>query len=617
MATQQLVIDLSGRGGLADKWAGELISPTQTNSQTNYTTKDGEMMFGNFNPIKRKGYMSPNANTFVTVTPEVSFTVLMAASQVDDVNSDIYFFENGTKLHKADSFDDLALSDDRTISSGIGVDLAIYTLNGNRSLFYSFEQSGIPKIGVKDLVATLAPTFTANTGTDFITIQDNGWVLWENRQVWLTSTGTLPAGLSTAVAYYLKGVSGFTAQLSLTAGGAAIDITDTGTGVHSISLFIDAWFADSANTSAIKPKMIISGDGFMYGLFKNSVHRIDGTSVGGANGTVYQDVLLAPSYFYFSNGIDYRGNLYLVIQKNSQYQNQYLLNDNANSFNSEVGVYIWNRQSTFFNTSDFIPVLGVLSIHSIFVAPNGKVRIICRASNKTTQIREFNGTSFVVLKELGITSYPNYDDSVVVANGFTIWQGSDTRIYYYGKEPGDVNEFLFVPALLGTVTTSKGGAIAYADGGTLQADGLDSLYVSLYDGTNYIVRKVSPHSDGTYNSASVVRAAGTPYTGTKLLPRLSTVKHIDVYFAVLGVQTTSLTTEEATISIYFNESATAWATKSITRTDLNKGLFSIEVNKPFINSIQFSITWSANQIGTTDFCPSVAVVNYEVTTTIK
>ena len=79
MAIQQLVIDMSGRGGLADKWAGELISPTSGNSQTNYTTKDGEMMAGNFNPIKRKGYMSPNGNTFLTVTPEVSFTVLMAA----------------------------------------------------------------------------------------------------------------------------------------------------------------------------------------------------------------------------------------------------------------------------------------------------------------------------------------------------------------------------------------------------------------------------------------------------------------------------------------------------------------------------------------------------------
>ena len=192
MATQlnptikQMTIDLSGKGGLADKWAGELISPTQTNSQTNYTTKDGEMMFGNFNPIKRKGYMSPIGSTFVTVNPQTSFTVLMAASQVDEVNEDVYFFENGTKIMKADSFDDLTLTDDRTISGATGVDLAIYELYGTRMLYYSYHNTTRSIMGVKD-TATVAPTFTVDAATDIITFSGDvtTWQLWENRPMYL------------------------------------------------------------------------------------------------------------------------------------------------------------------------------------------------------------------------------------------------------------------------------------------------------------------------------------------------------------------------------------------------------------------------------------------------
>ena len=621
MATS--VIDLSGRGGLADKWAGELVSPTTVGSNNNYTLADGEMMSGVFNPIKRKGYLSPSVGTFETVTPGVSFTVLMAASQVDEINSDVYFFENGTKIHKADTFDDLALADDRTITSAVGTDLAIYTINGNRSLFYAYESSATSKIGVKDIAVTTAAVFTADAATDYLTYTDTNFIPSDTRVIFLTTTGTLPAGLATSTAYYIRDtdINNLRFKVSLTSGGAAVDITGAGTGTHTISQFVDdieaLYMSGAVALAKSKTKLIPSGDGFLYVLAKNNVYRVDGTSVGGANGTISAALLTAPGHYFLSHGIDYRGNLYIVVQKNILYQSQFLIADNANSFNSEVGVYIWNRQSTFFNTSDFIPILGVRSIHSIFIAPNGKIRVICRASNGTTQIREFNGTSFVVLKEMGITAYPNYEDSVTVVGNFTVWLGSDTRLYYFGTESPGQKEILFIAGILNAATTGKGGAIAYADGGTLQSDGLDSFYTSYHDGSSFLVRKVSPNSDGTYNSAAVNRHTGDVVVGTKLLPRLSTVKHIDIYFATLAVQSAALTTEEATLLIFFNNSAAAWATKSITRADLNKGLFSIEVNKPFINSIQFQVRWNANSISNTDFCPSHAVVTYETTNTLK
>ena len=82
----------------------------------------------------------------------------------------------------------------------------------------------------------LAP-FTAAT-TDVLT--------WSNRTpvdgelVRLTNTGgALPAGLSTATNYYVRDASGYTCKLAATSGGAAIDITGTGTGTHFIGALPD------------------------------------------------------------------------------------------------------------------------------------------------------------------------------------------------------------------------------------------------------------------------------------------------------------------------------------------------------------------------------------------
>lgn len=74
--------------------------------------------------------------------------------------------------------------------------------------------------------------FTADDAADTITV--SGATFQDNNPVRnLTTTGTLPGGLSASTVYYCKNSSGDTCQLSLTPGGAAVDITDTGSGSHS------------------------------------------------------------------------------------------------------------------------------------------------------------------------------------------------------------------------------------------------------------------------------------------------------------------------------------------------------------------------------------------------
>lgn len=81
-----------------------------------------------------------------------------------------------------------------------------------------------------------AQTFTAAT-TDLCTATAHGFQTGD--RVRLTTTTTLPAGLAAATTYYVIYVSANTFKLAasdaLATAGTAVDVTDTGTGTHSIT----------------------------------------------------------------------------------------------------------------------------------------------------------------------------------------------------------------------------------------------------------------------------------------------------------------------------------------------------------------------------------------------
>lgn len=88
-------------------------------------------------------------------------------------------------------------------------------------------------------------TFTADAGTDVITIASGNFynnpnlTSSEGRAVTVSSSGTLPAGLAAATTYFLIGVTATTYKLATTLAnaiaGTAIDITDAGSGTHTIT----------------------------------------------------------------------------------------------------------------------------------------------------------------------------------------------------------------------------------------------------------------------------------------------------------------------------------------------------------------------------------------------
>lgn len=99
----------------------------------------------------------------------------------------------------------------------------------------AFPNQEMSYMGV-DLLSYTSRTFTANAGTDVITA--SAAVFQTGQAVRVSSSGTLPAGLSAGTTYYIISVSGATYKLATTINnalaGTAVDITDAGTGTHSI-----------------------------------------------------------------------------------------------------------------------------------------------------------------------------------------------------------------------------------------------------------------------------------------------------------------------------------------------------------------------------------------------
>lgn len=69
------------------------------------------------------------------------------------------------------------------------------------------------------------------------TVDDIGHTFVDEELVQLTTTGTLPAGLSLATDYFIIFVDANSYQLELTVGGGAAPFTDAGTGDHTVTRF--------------------------------------------------------------------------------------------------------------------------------------------------------------------------------------------------------------------------------------------------------------------------------------------------------------------------------------------------------------------------------------------
>lgn len=541
----ELIIDLSGKGGLATRAFGDMDRTVGT-PELRYIGESDQMADGIYNPLRRYGYMSPSNKTFAAITfSGGTHDAIMRSSLYDSFNDDFYFAENGEQIFKGDTLDDTELAqvlDLGSTGTPIIFDLEVYQLNGATKIFYVYEKSGKMEIGEADL-----PFASANND-------------------WLTA-----------------------------------DVSGS--------------FTNTLTTFAF---MRVADNGFAYIFQDNKVHKLDGTTDGGANGTITPDVLLFPNNFQVTDAIDYRGRLYVAIRKDSR---DVYTAETLSVQESEVGVYIWDRFTGVVRMRDFIVVTGIKEIRNLFVNPRGELMMVAVNSQRITELRKFDGSRFIVVAEAGVEGYPQYHDSLETIGQMTIWLAPSGNITAYGRVSINDRDGMFKLGKIQDTLISSGvktGAILFGGANTdSTSSGFKPTKIGIYLSYRtsvpaFVMKEWDIYGTGA-DGVTAQTEVGNVYTLVKFLPQMSTINHIDLYmFPGDGSGSTTI----GTVKIYFNQSTTAFASKTITRDESVLGYKRFEISKQYVNCIQLEVEFpDGDGLGTLDFAPSFAVVNYTLTET--
>lgn len=112
-----------------------------------------------------------------------------------------------------------------------GVVKTVGGVSGNEFISYIGQQGDFP---FEVSYNTFIP-YTVNVSSNVLTVQRIAFQ--DDQMVYVSTSGTPPSPLDTVTNYFVVNSSGLTFQLSLTQGGAPIDITDDGDGSQYIYFF--------------------------------------------------------------------------------------------------------------------------------------------------------------------------------------------------------------------------------------------------------------------------------------------------------------------------------------------------------------------------------------------
>lgn len=365
-------------------------------------------------------------------------------------------------------------------------------------------------------------------------------------------------------------------------------------------------------------------NGFAYLFTQNSIHKIDGGFTGGVDGTVTKNVIQFPDYFYITDAVDYRSNMYITVH---QYETKSLDTDLEN-YAGTCGVIVWNKNSTALGGIEYIELPGVREIKRIYKSPDGVLKLISIGDHGITELRRFGyndsgGVVFPVIKELGIGAYPQLPDGLTIAGDKVTWLANNGNLYC--EKNGSVS-ILHQVATPGATTATlaeniSSGVVAYTSGEETASSGFRSnkqgFVISYDNGVSKVTEKIYPFDLTTGSNGAQTPHAGNVYSAVSYIPITSNVKKVRVYNAPI---TGSGTDVIATVKLYFNQSTSAvmpnGMTKTITKDEAKRGYVDFSINKPFVHAVQIEIEWATSEpIGADMYLPSVAVINHDLTTT--
>lgn len=366
----------------------------------------------------------------------------------------------------------------------------------------------------------------------------------------------------------------------------------------------------------------VADNGYMYVFSDANIHKFDGTVAGGSSGTETDNVIQFPVTFTIQDAIDYRGYLFVGLVQGLPSLTAFT--DTATVFNLPCGVYVWDRQSTVVNSSDFVPLYGARAILKLYTTENGALRAMVLNSESILEIREYDGTTFNFVAEMGRNAFPGCLDGVTQVGPLTVWLANSGDIFAHGKIFADEAESIYkigkIADALGTNIGDAPGCIFFGGGNTYSTStGFKAYRSGLYIGYEFnstaTVKQWDMYGTGAVPTGAQNVITDEIFAPLKYLPQMATVTHIDLYMANL---VTSGSTGAATVNIYYNGASTLTDTFTVTRDDVSRGYKRLEVNKPYVTAVQVSWINGAGgtvAVGVTDFAPAAAVINYVPTIT--
>lgn len=524
------------------------------NHNSQYAAADGEYLDGVFNPFIRRGYLTPSVST----TTEVTFDQTngdMRTIYYDNINDDLYMADD-TQVFKGDGLADTTMARQVQLSGATIRDIKMYQINGVNKLFVMYNNTS----GDGDIAVSNLPY---DSTTDSIS--------------WLSNANA--AGTAT--------------------GGS--NATN-----H---------FANDSNGDIF---LVPADNGYAYLFMENQVHKIDGTTAGGTPGTVYPNVLLFAPYMRVVDAIDTRGLMFIAIHEYTT--NIVTFNPINVPQGGECGVYIWDRFSSVIQTRDFIPLIGFRAIKKLYVSPSGSIRCIAIDTMGFTQILEYNGSNFKPIKRVsafdGFTCYGQYRSSYCILGTMMLWASNTGVIFAHGSVfPGDPEGLFAIYKRTVNGSNFNTQVLFAAAGSSAMTSAGPVIYSSFRDSGN------ASKAFTTLINISRGSEAGVPYVNgpaihfpVKFLPAGSNINYIDIHMISQG---STGSTVLGSVEIYLNQNSSQPIVKNILLSDVyeGRGFKRIEINRQYINSIQLTVTHTANvNTSVTAFMPAFAVIHYTPTT---
>jgi hypothetical protein len=350
----------------------------------------------------------------------------------------------------------------------------------------------------------------------------------------------------------------------------------------------------------------LADNSLVYWVIDNAVHTFDGSLIGGDTGTMTENVLVFPSYMRVTDIAETRSRMYIGLQSSVRTIPTTAASKDYKYFPANTaGIFVWDRRSQVTGSTDFVICPGAKEIKALFTGHDGSVYAITESNSGFGEIRTASGNQFAVIQTFERFGFPRDRHAVkTIASGLAIWAGANGIIYAYGSiAPGTK------PALykIGKHSTGVDDNVKI---GNLFVGHEESAAprIAALIGVDSGLKKWYPNGAGTISSVVQTANQGNVYTKVELLPPNTNVNHLKVF----GIPTTTATTDDiANVKIYFNLSSTPWATKVITKKEMNKGYYEVQINKQNIFAVQIEVEWPTDEtIGSDTFCPMYALIDY-------